>query len=231
MSLLNYSREAKPAGFAATLLATGGQIYGVVLNDSHSLALLGEKLQAPPYKTAPRRPVMYFKPRNTICGNGATISLPAGEKTVEVAGTLGVVIGQPLARISAENASSAIAGYVTVADLSLPHDSYFRPAIREKCFDGACPVGEPTAVETVADPAGLEINTFINEKRMARQALSELVRPVERLLADISEFMTLAPGDILLTGIHYRSPLAEPGDRIRIEIEGIGSLQFSINNK
>ncbi len=230
MSLWNYSRGVKQAGFPETLLATGGQIYGVVLNDSHSLSILGKKLKAPPYKAAPRRPVMYFKPRNTIRGSGAVVSLPAGEKKVEVAGALGVVIGRPLSRVSAEQASSAIAGYVTVADLSLPHDSYFRPAIREKCFDGACPVGEPVAAKTIDNPGDLEISTYINDEQTAHRTLADLHRPVQQLMADISEFMTLAPGDVLLSGIRYKSPQAAPGDNIRIEIDGVGSLQFSIQN-
>ncbi|WP_457577651.1 fumarylacetoacetate hydrolase family protein [Desulfomarina sp.] len=231
MSLWNYSRENEPAGFPETLLATGGQIYGVVLNDSHSLSLLGEQLKAPPYKAAPHRPVMYLKPRNTISGNGSVVSLPTGKKTVEVAGVLGVVIGRPLARLSVEKASLSIAAYVTVADLSLPHHSYFRPAIREKCFDGACPVGEPVAAEKIKDPAKLEICTFVNDERVGHRTLKELHRPVDRLLADISEFMTLDPGDVLLTGIRYQAPLAKPGDRIKIEIEGVGSLQFSIKKQ
>lgn len=206
-----------------------GTVYGVVLNDHASLAKLGAALDEPPYKGAPRAPAMYLKPANTLVGEGAVVRLPAGETAVEVGATVGIVIGAPAARLKADSALGAVAGYLVVADLSLPHASYYRPAIREKCFDGACPMA---ATVVPADEAGelaaLVLTTFIDGKPVGERPLAGLVRDVAKLLADVTEFMTLSVGDVLLVGVEYLAPRAPAGSRVRIEAGVLGALEFSI---
>ncbi len=170
MSLWIQNKSEKEGSFVQRLLACGGEIYGVILNDQASLDQLGDQLKEPPYKGLPKAPAMYIKPRNTIVGSGAEIELPKGETSVEVGAVLGVVVGKAASRVTLTEAADHIAGYVTVADLSLPHDSYYRPAIREKCFDGACPVGEPVAAEGITDVTALEIETVVNGKTVASHA-------------------------------------------------------------
>jgi 5-oxopent-3-ene-1,2,5-tricarboxylate decarboxylase/2-hydroxyhepta-2,4-diene-1,7-dioate isomerase len=70
-----------------------------------------------------------------------------------------------------------------------------------------------------------EIRTYINNELRRRASLSELVRPIEQLIADISEFLTLSPGDILLIGEPSDAPLAKPGDRVRVEIDGLPAIE------
>lgn len=203
-----------------------GTVYGVVLNDHASLRKIGgETLEAAPYKGAPKAPAMYIKPANTRVACGSVVSLPTGATNLEVGATIGLVIGRAAARLKRDNALAAVAGIVLAADLSLPHASYYRPAIREKCFDGALPIG---SVQPLVDLADLQLRTEFNGLLVDQRSLADLVRDPAQLLVDVSEFMTLAQGDVLLVGVSYQAPLAAAGSRVRISAEGVGSLQFSI---
>jgi len=202
----------------------GGTVYGVILNDTVSLQKIGA-LDAPPYHGAPKAPALYIKPANTRVTSGASVTLPRGASTLEVGATLGLVIGRAAARLDAANALDAVCGVVLAADLSLPHASYYRPAIREKCFDGSLPIGE---VLPLPDLSALVLTTEIDGKIVDQRSLAELIRKPAQLLADVSEFMTLAAGDVLLVGVRYQAPQAGKGSRVRISAAGIGSLEFSI---
>ena len=204
-----------------------GTVYGVILNDTVSLRKIGA-LDAAPYQGAPRAPAMYLKPANTRAANGATVSLPEGADTLEIGATLGLVIGRAAARLDAANALDAVCGVALAADLSLPHASYFRPAIREKCFDGSLPIGE---VEALPDLSALVLTTEVDGEIVDQRSLADLIRPPAQLLADVSEFMTLAEGDVLLVGVAYQAPPVGPGSRVRISADGVGSLHFSIAEK
>ena len=112
-----------------------GTVYVVVLNDRGSVERMGAALTEAPYKAQPKAPILYIKPANTFATDGAQVSLPGGAEKVEIGATVGVVMGKPASRVAPEDASAFIAGYIVAADLSLPHTSYYRPAIREKCFE------------------------------------------------------------------------------------------------
>src|SRR5712691_6423444 len=101
-------------------------VYGVALNFKGELAALGDAQYRDPYKKPPEAPVLYLKPRNTWIPNGAPIPCPRGVTYLNMGGTLAAIIG---------------GGFVVVNDVSIPHSSYFRPAIREQCRDGFCPIG------------------------------------------------------------------------------------------
>jgi 5-oxopent-3-ene-1,2,5-tricarboxylate decarboxylase/2-hydroxyhepta-2,4-diene-1,7-dioate isomerase len=127
---------------------------------------------------------------------------------LKMAGTIGVVIGK---------------GYVAVNDVSIPHASYYRPAIRQRCRDGFCVIGSEV---TNRLPAG--VRTWINGELRCSASLTDLVRPIDRLIADISEFLTLEPGDILLIGEPPESPLASAGDRVRVEVDGLPAIENEV---
>jgi 5-oxopent-3-ene-1,2,5-tricarboxylate decarboxylase / 2-hydroxyhepta-2,4-diene-1,7-dioate isomerase len=201
-----------------------GTVYGVILNDSVSLQRIGS-LDEAPYKGAPKAPVLYLKPANTRVACGAQVSLPAGADSVEVAATVGLVIGTAAGRLTPANALQAVAGLVLAADLSLPHASYYRPAIREKCFDGSLPI---SSVKPLADLAGLTLTTEIDGQVVDSCSLNDLIRSPAQLLADVSEWMTLSQGDVLLVGVRYLAPQAKAGSTVRISADGLGSLNFTI---
>jgi 5-oxopent-3-ene-1,2,5-tricarboxylate decarboxylase/2-hydroxyhepta-2,4-diene-1,7-dioate isomerase len=206
-----------------------GTVYGVILNDSGSLQRIGVALAEAPYKGAPKAPVLYIKPANTRVGNDAAISLPAGADAVEIGATIGVVIGAPAARVTLENAAASVAGYVLVADLSLPHASYYRPAIREKCFDASCVIASDLLpAEKFAELRALQISTQINGKQVDTWSLADLLRSIPELLRDVSEFMTLQRGDLLLAGVKWQAPQATQGDQVTLTAAGFGELHFRI---
>lgn len=201
-----------------------GTVFGVILNDTVSVQKIGS-LEEAPYKGAPKAPVLYIKPANTRASCGATVSLPVGADSVEVAATIGLVMGRSAGRLAAGNALESVAGVVLAADLSLPHTSYYRPAIREKCFDGSLPM---TSVEPLADLAGLTLTTEIDGQVVDTRSLNDLIRSPAKLLADVTEWMTLSQGDVLLVGVRYMAPQAKAGSTVRISAEGLGSLNFTI---
>ncbi|MDX3895614.1 fumarylacetoacetate hydrolase family protein [Pusillimonas sp.] len=205
-----------------------GTVYGVVLNDRGSVERMGAALTEAPYKAEPKAPILYIKPANTFAADGAQVILPGGAEKVEIGATLGVVMGRPASRVALEDAYAFIAGYIVAADLSLPHASYYRPAIREKCFDGSCILGAPVAASRVSDPAGLNIRTTINSIDADQFDLAGLVRGVPELLRDVSEFMTLSAGDVLLVGVKWQAPTAAPGDHVSVVSDVLGKIHFSI---
>lgn len=201
-----------------------GTVYGVILNDTVSVEKIGS-LDEAPYKGAPKAPVLYLKPANTRVACGATVNLPQGAKSVEVAATVGLVLGRAAARLDAGQALDAVAGLVLAADLSLPHTSYYRPAIREKCFDGALPI---SSVKPSVDIAKLVLKTEIDGKVVDERPLSDLIRQPAQLLAEVSQWMTLNAGDVLLVGVRYMAPQASAGSTVKVSAEGLGCLQFNL---
>ena len=210
--------------------AVTGWIYGPLLNEQSSLERFGPQMHDKPYLAPPTVPVLYFKPPNTHLGHGGRVRLPAYAERVELGASLGMVFGRAIGRADEASALDAVEGYTIVLDLSVPNASIYRPPVREKCFDGACPVG-PWVVDRVviADPEALVVRTFVNGELKAERGFADLVRPPRRLIADVTEFMTLSAGDVLTLGHAVGDvPTAGRGDHIRVEIEGIGALACTI---
>ena len=222
-----------PAAFWAALAAdragpsflppTRGTVYGTLLNHADALAALGDQVYAAPYKAPPRAPVLYIKPRNTLAGHREPVVVPDGVAEVEIGATLGVVIGATACRVTEAEALSYVAGYTVVNDISIPHQSYYRPSLRFKCRDGFCPIGPAiVARKMVSDP---NLSVAVDGKTVHRSRTDRLVRPVARLLADVTEFMTLRPGDVLMVGVAAGAPRARAGQRVTITIDGVGVLE------
>ena len=222
---LNNYREHLAARAAAAAAPWPRTVVGAALNTRQALAALGEAVDAPPYKAAPNAPVLYIKPANTYARHGDVITLPADVDEVEVGACLGVVFARRATRVSEAEALNYVAGYRVVADLSVPHASYFRPALKQKCRDGFCPIGLDLApVAAVGDPDALHIEVRIDGQVAQRASTADLIRPVARLIADVTQFMTLEAGDILLAGAPHGAPRARAGQRYEIGISGVGTL-------
>jgi len=202
-----------------------GTVVGVLLNYRGEIDALGDALSAPPYQAPPKAPILYIKPANTRIGHGHDVLLPADVDAVWAGACLGAAIGRTATRVSAAHAHDFIAGYTIVNDLTVPHASYYRPAIRHKCRDGFCPIG-PWVVDRddVPDVDALDITVRINSEVKQRANTSTLVRPIAQLIADVTAFMTLERGDVLLVGVPENPPRARAGDRIDIDIAHIGTL-------
>ena len=206
-----------------------GTVYGALLNFRDALDALGDAMEKPPYKAPPRAPVLYMKPRNTFAVHDAAIAVPRGESALAMGGTLGVVIGRVACRVRESDALSHVAGYTIANDVSIAHDSLYRPSIRQKCGDGFLPIGPRiVARDRIADPNDVTIDVAVDGISRQRASTRGLVRPIGKLLADVTEFMTLMPGDVLLVGVAANPPLAHAGQCVSVTIEGIGTLANSL---
>lgn len=189
----------------------GGTVYGVLLNTRSEYDAWAPRMHEDPYKAPPRAPVLYVKTANTFSPHGAQVPVPADVQEVDVGATVGLVMG----------AAGQAQGCVLMNDLSVPHASYFRPPVKFRCLDGFLGIGpEVRAV----DPADVEIEVLVNGTRLQALRLDDLVRPAARLVADVSEFMTLGEGDVLLLGLAHPRPRARAGDRIELRSRALGVL-------
>jgi 2-keto-4-pentenoate hydratase/2-oxohepta-3-ene-1,7-dioic acid hydratase in catechol pathway len=173
--------------------------------------------------TVPPEPLLFLKPPTTITAHQSEIFYPQLSQQVDYEGELAIVIGDRTHQCSPEEAHSKIWGYtiandVTARDLQKTDGQW----TRAKGFDSFCPLG-PWIV-TELNPGAL-LQTFLNDQPVQTAPISEMVFPPDVLVAYISQVMTLLPGDVILTGTPSGIGPMQPGDRVRVAIEGIGSLE------
>ncbi len=202
-----------------------GVVYGTLLNDPASVAALGDAVSAPPYKAPPRAPVLYVKPRNTLAANGAAVAVPVDAGRLEIGASLGMVIGRSACRVAADQALDFVAGWMLVADLCLPHSSFYRPNVRLRARDGSCLLGPAVPRAAVVDPAALQFRVTVGDRPSHVARTSGMTRPVAQLLQDVTEFMTLHAGDVLMLGVSAGAPPGQTGESFSIECDGLGRLQ------
>lgn len=205
----------------ATPYATlSGAAFGVALNDAAQLANLADAFAQPPYTTPPKAPVLYVKPRTCFSFGGAATPLPADLDHVRMAAAIGVLFARDVAGASPDAVRGAVAAACLVLDVSAPSDGFYRPPIRQQCRDGFLPVGGFAAL-----PAAFgEIVTEIDGREAHRWSLDRLVRPLETLVSEISDFMTLSAGDLLLLGVPGDAPSASAGQSVRVSSAGLPTL-------
>ncbi|MBK5541373.1 fumarylacetoacetate hydrolase family protein [Pseudomonas sp. TH05] len=207
----------------------GGTLFGVALNYQ---GLLQDHLQSftqPPYQKPPVKPVLFIKTPNTRNADGQPVVYPKGVERLQPGPALGVVIGKSASRVSLENAMQHVAGYTIVNEFSLPEDSYYRPAVKAKCRDGFCPLGpELVPADQVSDPHALSLKLFVNGELVQENSTANFVRSIPQLIVELSEFMTLHAGDVLITGTPEGRVDVRPGDRVEVDISGLGRLSNTI---
>jgi len=222
-----------PTPFAVSEALAGqpriGNVIGTLWNHKSAWSAWTAAMTKAPYNEPPRAPVLYLKTANTWRANGQPVALPASVAAIEVGATLGLVIGRTASRVAEAYALDALCGYVLVNDLCEPHQNVFRPALRQRCRDGFCPISAQfIARGQVVDFAALVVRLAINGVQVMENCMSDLVRSPARLIADISEFMTLSPGDVLLAGVPNAPPLARAGDTLRTILEDYAVLDTPI---
>lgn len=206
-----------------------GAVFGVLLNHRPALAALGDAVHALPYKAPPKAPVLYLKPRNTQVGDGAVVAVPADVPALEVGAALGLVIGRTACRVAEADALAFVAGLVIVADLSVPHDSFYRPSVRLKARDGFCPIGPRVwPLSAVASADDLAVRVAVDGQVVHETSTGDRVRGAARLLADVTEFMTLSAGDVLMLGVSAGAPRVAAGHAVAVTVDGLGTLQFRL---
>jgi 2-keto-4-pentenoate hydratase/2-oxohepta-3-ene-1,7-dioic acid hydratase in catechol pathway len=176
----------------------------------------------------PQEPILFIKPPTTITAADREILFPPQSQRVDYEGELALVIGEPCVDCTPEQAQSKIWGY-TIANDVTARDLQKRDGqwTRAKGFNSFCPLG-PWIVRELSP--GARLQTFLNDQPQPRQSASinQMVFAPEILVSYISQVMTLLPGDVVLTGTPEGVGPMQIGDRVRVEIEGIGHLENTI---
>lgn len=176
----------------------------------------------------PSEPLFFLEPPSAVIGPGAPIIYPAHlSQQVEHEAELAVVIGRRARHVRREEALSFVLGYtcgndVTARDLQERDGQWSRA----KGFDTFCPLGP--WIETELDITDLAVRCRVNGELRQDGRTRDLVFPLDELIAHVSAVMTLEPGDVLLTGTPAGVGPLQPGDRVAVEVEGIGVLENSV---
>ena len=179
---------------------------------------------------APEEPVIFMKPSTAIIGPNDPIPYPQGLDRVDYEGELACVIGREIHDVDEEGAKDAIFGYTILNDVTARNlQKKDVQWTRGKGFDGFAPVG-PWIV-TGIDPLDLKIETFLNDELRQSARTSMQIWNVFQLVSFISRVMTLLPGDIVSTGTPRGVGPFQPGDKVRIDIENIGTLENRVSKK
>jgi 2-keto-4-pentenoate hydratase/2-oxohepta-3-ene-1,7-dioic acid hydratase in catechol pathway len=172
----------------------------------------------------PEEPLIFLKPSTAVIGPGETIFYPDMSARIDYEGELAVVIRKKARLLKDEEpVADYILGYtcfndVTARDLQTKDVQF----TRAKSFDTFAAVGP--CIATDIDPGALHLKTFLNGKLVQSGATSSLIFPVPFLVRFVSRVMTLLPGDIISTGTPAGVGPMVPGDRVDVQIEGIGVL-------
>jgi len=172
----------------------------------------------------PEEPLIFMKPATSVIGPNAAVVHPRISNEVHHEAELAVVISRPARNIKAEDASRYIFGYTAANDVTA-RDLQAKDAqwTRAKGFDTFCPLGP--AIETELDPLErLAVICKVNGEVRQAGFTSDMVFGVAEILEYITAFMTLLPGDVVLTGTPSGVSKVEPGDVMEVEIDGIGTL-------
>ena len=181
--------------------------------------------------SAKDEPLVFLKGPNTLIGHRGQTRRPHDASFMHYECELAVVIGRTAKNVKCNDAMAHIAGYTVANDYAIRDylENYYRPNLRVKNRDGCTALG-PWLVDAadVPDPGALALSTHVNGKRMQHGNTRDLVTGIAELIEYLSSFMTLAPGDIILTGTPEGVVDVQPGDEVVCEIEGIGRLVNTI---
>lgn len=176
----------------------------------------------------PDRPLLFLKPPNTLAGHGDTVTLPAGKERLDYEAELAVVIGEQCRHVAAEDAMDVVRGFTCLNDLSNRDDQNKETNwVRGKAFDGAAPVGP-----VVADPEHVPDDAFVrlrvNGDLKQDGSRDQLYFDVPTLIEEITTYMTLEAGDVISTGTPSGVGPLSDGDRVEVEVEGVGTLEHTV---
>ncbi len=174
----------------------------------------------------PADPLVFFKPNTAVIGPGDSIVYPTTTQQLSYEGELAVVIGRICKEVPLDRVSEVVFGYtvandVTARDLQISDGQW----ARAKGYDTFCPLGPwITTHQSLTEVASLAIRTTLDGVQRQNGTTADMVRGVAEIVAFISSFTTLLPGDVILTGTPEGVGEMRPGQEVSIEIEGIGTL-------
>jgi len=181
-------------------------------------------------------PVLFPKFASSLTGPYAAIDISGPSTQVDYEGELTVVIGKPARRVSEADALDHVLGYTVGNDVTMRDFQYkTHQWMQGKAWDGCTPVGPYLVTPDEVDITAQTISTTVNGQKLQESTIDLLIFPIQRLIATISEFTELRPGDLILTGTpsgvgHRRTPplYLKSGDVVTGEVTGVGALRNTI---
>jgi 2-keto-4-pentenoate hydratase/2-oxohepta-3-ene-1,7-dioic acid hydratase in catechol pathway len=180
----------------------------------------------------PKEPIFFMKATSSLCGPDDDVIIPKGSQKTDYEVELGIVIGSLARYVSQAEARRHVAGYCVVNDVSEREFQTERGGqwTKGKSADTFCPIG-PWLVTTdeIPDPGKLALWTEVNDERRQHSNTGDLIFGIDEIVSYVSQFLTLMPGDVILTGtpsgvgMGFKPPkFLKPGDRMRLSVEGLG---------
>jgi 2-keto-4-pentenoate hydratase/2-oxohepta-3-ene-1,7-dioic acid hydratase in catechol pathway/regulator of RNase E activity RraA len=172
----------------------------------------------------PEQPSYFLKPSSSLATGSAaapsTVERPAGCELLGYEGEIALIIGKPARRVGVEDAWSHVEWVTASNDLGVYDLRYADKGsnLRSKGGDGFTPVGPGLIAADAMDPAQLRIRTWHNGELVQDDTTEDLLFPFARLIADLSQLLTLEEGDIILTGTPAGASVAKPGDVVEVEV-------------
>ncbi len=181
---------------------------------------------------APDEPLVFLKGENALTGHRQKTKRPAGVEFMHYECELTVVIGRTAKNVKRASAYDHVGGYAVANDYAIRDylENWYRPNLRVKNRDATTPLG-PWRVDAadVPNPMALALRTTVNGKVTQSGNTRDMIFDIPFLIEYFSSFMTLQPGDLILTGTPDGVVDCRPGDVIVTEIEGIGALVNTID--
>jgi len=177
----------------------------------------------------PQEPLIFLKPPSSLIASGDAIVYPRLSQRVDFEGELGVVIGQRARNVTSANAPSHILGYtcvndVTARDLQKKDGQW----TRGKGFDTFCAVGPYVIPREEADFSSFRVRTIVDGEVKQDGPVSDMLFSVNDIIAYVSSFMTLEPGDLIATGTPPGVGPLQPGSVVKVDIAGLGVLENTV---
>jgi 2-keto-4-pentenoate hydratase/2-oxohepta-3-ene-1,7-dioic acid hydratase in catechol pathway/regulator of RNase E activity RraA len=169
----------------------------------------------------PAHPSYFLKPGTSIAASGETIERPAGTELLAFEGEIALIIGTAARRVTPEQGWAAVSGVTAANDFGV-YDLRLADRgsnVRSKGGDGFTPLGPSVLASADLDPASLRIRTWVNGKLVQEDSSSTLIFPFGQLVADLSQLITLEPGDLILTGTPAGASVVVPGDVVEVEVD------------
>jgi 5-oxopent-3-ene-1,2,5-tricarboxylate decarboxylase/2-hydroxyhepta-2,4-diene-1,7-dioate isomerase len=180
--------------------------------------------------TSPEDPALFLKPHSSLVGHKGNIIAPPNIEYMHYEVELAVVIGKPGRKVKAADAMDLVMGYTIVNDVTIRDYvvNMFRPPVKAKGFDTFTPMGPYLVVDEIEDPHNVSLRAYVNGELRQEGNTSMLLRDIPALIEHITEFTTLQPNDVILTGTPKGISHIYPGDSLRLEIDGLGALENDV---
>ena len=191
---------------------TPGKVIALHLNYPSRIAQRGR---------TPEQPSYFLKPGTSVSASGTPIERPAGTELLAFEGEIALIIGHSIRRVSPEEGWAAVSGVTAANDFGVYDLRYADKGsnLKSKGGDGFTPLGPDVINAADIQPDALRVRTWVNGELVQEDTTADLVFPFGRLVADLSQLMTLEPGDVILTGTPAGSSVVQPGDLVEVEVD------------